>query len=412
MSELPPKTAAMFARARQVIPGGIYGHVAPAATVPGGHMPYFADRASGARYTDIDGREFIDFLCGYGPVLLGHHHPEVEAAAVEARARGSAFNHPTELTVQLAEEFVRRIDFADWAVFAKNGSDLTTWAVQVARETTRRRKILKVRGAYHGTDAWCSPGHGGLVAEDRMHVRDLAWNDVPALEELFARNTDDVACLIVTPFHHPAYADLAPPEPAFIAAAHRLCAAHGALLVLDDVRCFPRLHLGGSHLAYGWRPDLAIYCKAIGNGHPLAACVGRETHRIAASRVFLTGSYWHDPAPLAAALATLAIADREDIPAVLARTGRRFVEGFLALGEKHGHRLVSNGPPAMPYVRVADDPGFQRTQDLCAAASRAGVYLHPHHNWFLGLAHTDTEIDEALARLDRAFAAFAATRSA
>lgn len=403
MSELYPKSAALFARARRVIPGGIYGHVTPAALVPG-LTPSFATEGFGCRYRDADGHEFIDFLCGYGPMLLGYHHPEVEDAAAAARARGSAFNHPTALTVELAEALVARVDFADWAVFAKNGSDLTTWAVQVAREATGRRKILKVRGAYHGADAWCSPGHGGLVSEDRIHVAEFPWNDVAALETLFARHRDDVACLIVTPFHHPAYADSVLPDPVFVAAARRLCSAHGALLVLDDVRCFPRLHLGGSHRAYGWEPDLAVYCKAIGNGHPLAACVGRAEHQAAASRVFLTGSYWHDPAPLAAALKVLAIADREDVPARLERAGRRFVEGLLALGEKHGVGLRASGPFAMPYVRVADDPGFQRTQDLAAAAAREGVFLHPHHNWFLGLAHTDAEIDEALARLDRALA--------
>ena len=396
-----PKSAALFARARRVIPGGIYGHATPAATVPGA-LPSFAASGSGCRYRDLDGHEFIDYMCGYGPMLLGYHHPEVEAAADAARALGSAFNHPTALTVELAEALVDRIDFADWAVLAKNGSDLTTWAVQVAREVTGRRKILKIRGAYHGTHAWCSPGHGGLVSEDRIHVADFPWNDVAALEALFARHRDDVACLVVTPFHHPAYADSVLPSPEFVAAANRLCAHHGALLVLDDVRCFPRLHLGGSHLAYGWRPDLAVYCKALGNGHPIAACVGRAAHQAAASRVFLTGSYWHDPAPMAAALKVLEIAARENIPALLERAGRRFVEGFLALGEKHEVPLIASGPPAMPYVRVADDPGFQRTQDLAAAAAREGVYLHPHHNWFLGTAHTDAEIDESLARLDRA----------
>ncbi len=398
-----PKSAALFARARRVIPGGIYGHTTPAATVPGA-LPFYAESGAGCRYRDLDGHDYIDFMCGYGPLLLGHRHPEVEAAADAERARGMSFNHPTERMVELAEALVARIDFADWAVFAKNGSDLTTWAVQVAREVTGRRKILKALGAYHGTHAWCSPGHGGLIAEDRAHVHEFAWNDAAGLEALFYRHAGDVAALVVTPFHHPAYADSALPEPAFVAAANRLCAAHGVLLVLDDVRCFPRLHLGGSHRLYGWTPDLAVYCKALGNGHPLAACVGRAAHQVAASRVFLTGSYWGDPVPMAAALKVLEISARDDVPAALARAGRRFVDGFLALGEKHRIPLRASGPPAMPYVRLADDPGFQRTQDLCAAAAREGVYLHPHHNWFLGAAHTEAEIDEALARLDRVLA--------
>jgi glutamate-1-semialdehyde 2,1-aminomutase len=123
--------------------------------------------------------------------------------------------------------------------------------------------------------------------------------------------------------------------------------------------------------------------------------------------VFLTGSYWNDPAPMAAALATLAIIERDNIPEKLAATGRRFVDGFLALGAKHGIPLAASGPPAMPYVRVADDPSFLRTQNLCAAAVAQGVFIHPHHNWFISAAMTDADIDDALQRLDRALATLA-----
>jgi glutamate-1-semialdehyde 2,1-aminomutase len=398
---------ALFRRAAAVIPGGIYGHTTPAATVPGA-VPYFAAEGFGCRYRDVDGNTFIDFMGGYGPIVLGYHHPEIEAAADAARRLGAAFNHPTALLVELAEALTARIDFADWAVFGKNGADLTTWSTMVAREVTGRPKILKIAGAYHGAHAWCNPGHGGLLPEDRAHIHDFAFNDVSALEALFARHRGSVAGLMLTPFHHPAYADSQLPTPEFVAAANRLCREHGALLILDDVRCGFRLSSDGSHTVYGYTPDLAVYCKALANGHPLSACVGRAVHQAAASRVFLTGSYWNDPAPMAAALATLAIIEREKIPEKLAATGRRFVDGFLALGAKHGIPLVASGPPAMPYVRVADDPSFLRTQNLCAAAVAQGVFIHPHHNGFISAAMTDADIDEALQRLDRALATLAA----
>ncbi len=397
------QSQALFRRAAAVIPGGIYGHTTPAATVPG-EMPYFASRGQGCRYTDVDGRDYIDFMCGYGPLVLGYHHPEVEAAADTARARGACFNHPTDLMVALAEKLVARVDFADWAVFGKNGSDLTTWAVMVAREVTGRPKILKAAGAYHGTHAWCTPGHGGLIPEDRAHVHDFPWNDVERLTRLFQAHRGQVAALVLTPFHHPAYADSQLPTPEFVTAANCLCREHGALLVLDDVRCGFRLGAGGSHQKFGYEPDLSIYCKAIANGHPISACVGKKTHQAAASRVFLTGSYWNDPAPMAAALAVLDIVEREKLAARLDLLGQRFVRGFIALGKKHGCPMIASGPAAMPYVRVEGDASFVRTQELCAAAAREGVFLHPHHNWFLGAAHTEADIDEALERIDRAFA--------
>lgn len=398
-----PNSQSLFRRAAVVIPGGIYGHTTPAATVPGA-VPYFAASGHGCRYRDVDGNEFIDFMGGYGPLVLGYHHPEVEAAAEAARARGAAFNHPTDLLVELAEKLTQRIDFADWAVFAKNGADLTNWSIMVAREVTQRPKILKIRGAYHGAAAWCTPGHGGLIPEDRAHIHEFPFNDVAALEALFKTHRNQIAGLILTPFHHPAFADSVLPTPEFVAACNRLCRDQGALQILDDVRCGFRLSADGSHSVYGYTPDLAVYCKALANGHPISACVGRTPHKAAASRVFLTGSYWADPAPMAAALATLAIIARDDIPARLTTLGQRFVSGFLALGQKHGTPLITSGPPSMPYVRVANDPSFLRTQHLCAAAVTQGVFLHPHHNWFISAAMTETDIDDALTRLDRALA--------
>jgi glutamate-1-semialdehyde 2,1-aminomutase len=118
------QSQSLFRRAATVIPGGIPGHTTPAATIPGA-VPYFAAEGFGCRYRDVDGNTFIDFMCGYGPILLGYHHPEVEAAANAARARGAVFNHPTGLMVELAEKLVQRIDFADWATFGKNGADMT-----------------------------------------------------------------------------------------------------------------------------------------------------------------------------------------------------------------------------------------------------------------------------------------------
>ena len=384
-----------------MIPGGIPGHTTPAATIPGA-VPYFAAQGHGCRYRDVDGNEFIDFMGGYGPLVLGYHHPEVEAAADAARRLGAAFNHPTSILVELAEKLTDRIDFADWAVFAKNGADLTTWSLMVAREVTGRPKILKIRGAYHGSHAWCTPGHGGLIPEDRAHIHDFPFNDVAALESLFVRHRGQIAGLILTPFHHPAFADSVLPTREFVAAANRLCREHGVLQILDDVRCGFRLSIDGSHSVYGYTPDLAVYCKALANGHSISACVGRSAHKAAASRVFLTGSYWNDPAPMAAALATLDIIERDRIPEKLATTGRRFVDAFLSLGQKHGVPLVASGPPAMPYVRVADDSSFVRTQALCAAAIAHGVFLHPHHNWFISAAMTESDIDDALTRLDYA----------
>ena len=302
----------LFERARQVVPGGIYGHATPALVVPGA-SPYYAHRAEGARYWDVDGNEYIDLMCAYGPVVLGYRHAGVEAAAQRQAALGDCLNHPAAVMVELAERLVSLVDFAAWAVFGKNGSDMTTWCVQVAREHTRRKKILCVEGAYHGVDAWCTPGHGGLIEEDRAHVHRFRWNDAASFDAALARYRDQVAAVVVTPYHHPLFAPSELPAPGFMAHIQSQCARHGAVLILDDIRAGFRLHLGGSHRCLRRSsPIMICFSKAMANGYPISAAAGKAHLRRAAERVFLTGSYWNSAVPMAAALETLATLERED----------------------------------------------------------------------------------------------------
>ncbi len=402
MSRSFARSLALFERAARVIPGGITGHVHPAATLPMA-SPYYATRAEGCRYWDTDDNEYLDFLCGYGPNVLGARHPEVEAAAERQRAKGDCFNHPTPVMVDLAERLVALVDFAAWAVFGKNGSDMTTWALQVAREHTGRKKILMAHGAYHGSHAWCTPGHGGLIEEDHMHVHGFPWNDLEAFETLLRQHRGQVAGVMVTPFHHPAFADMQLPAPGFLQGVQTACRREGVVLILDDVRCGFRLHLGGSHRVFGFEPDISCFSKAIANGHPLSAAVGRKELAKAAGKVFLTGSFWNNAVPMAAAMATLDVLERDDVPAHLARMGTRLREGMTALAAKHGVPVRYTGMEAMPFLSFADERNFFRSQTFCREAVRRGVFFHPHHNWFLCAAHREADIDEALAASDAAF---------
>ena len=350
----------LFKRASAVIPGGIYGHVSPTLLEPGA-CPYFASRAEGSHYWDVDGNRYLDFLCGYGPVVLGHGHPEVEAAVDAVGRSGICFNHPTELSVQLAEKLVELIDFAGWAVFAKNGSDVTTWCTQVAREATGRKKILCAESAYHGSAPWCTPGHGGLTETDGEHTARFKWNDPQSITDLFVAHQDDIAAVFVTPFHHPLFHGSELPDETFIDTVHNLCEQHGSLLVLDDIRAGFRLQLGGSHQVYGWRPDLACYSKAMANGHPISAAVGRAELKAAASKVFLTGSFWNGPAEMAAALKTIEIIERDDIIEQIHNSGEAMMRGWIEAASEHGLDIKWSGAPGLPFMRFESDPDTPTT---------------------------------------------------
>ena len=391
----------LFERARKVVPGGIYGHVSPAAGLPR-HFPHFCDHAQGSRFVDVDGNEWLDFMCGFGAILHGYNHPEIEEAVTLQREKGSVFNQPSSLMVELAETLVAQVDFAEWAVFAKNGSDLTTWAIRVARESTGRPLVIKAKGAYHGVDSWCDPGHGGRIPDDRASIIEFEWNDLESLSLIMSENDGKIAALVLTPYHHAAFAPSELPASGFWAGVEELCRRNGVVLILDDVRCGGRLHGGGSHRYFGFTPDLAVYSKALGNGYAISACVGKEPLRKASMEVFLTGSCWNDAVAMAAALKSLELSEREEVAKSVLEKGRQLTEGLERTAAKHGKTLRMTGPSSMPYPWFEGDTNLFEIQKFCQICAEEGIYFHPHHNWFVGNAHDSKSIEQALCVADRA----------
>ena len=396
-------------RASRVIPGGVWGHQR-AAVQPRGY-PQFFSGGNGARVRDVDGREYIDFMCSWGPIVLGHRHPEVEEAVRKQAEAGDCLNGPTPHVVELAERLTSLLPHADWALFQKNGTDATTSAVTVARAGTGRRKVLVARGAYHGAVPWCSPSIVGVTAEDRAHIHYFDYNDVDSLHAA-AEEAGDLAAIMVSAFRHDQGKTQALPTPEFATAARNICDARDAALILDDVRAGFRLSLQGSWAALGIQPDLSCFSKAIANGHPLAALTGGDRFREAASSVFLTGSFWYAGAPMAASLATLSVLEQIDGPRLMREMGERLRAGLAEQAERHGFEIVQSGPPAMPLLEFVADQDFQLAERFCQEALARGVYLHHRHNMFLSTAHTAEVIDLALDATEGAFRALAADRRA
>jgi len=399
------KDSELRARAQKVVPGGMWGHQ-NAANMPEGY-PQFFSSAQGCRIRDVDGNEYIDFMCSWGPVLLGHHHPEVEAAAARQNALGDCQNGPGEAMVELAELLVDTIPHADWVQFQKNGTDATTMAVVFARAGTGRRKVLVAKGAYHGAVPWTSPSLSGVTTEDRAHVDHYIFNDIASLEAAVDRNAGDLAAILVSAFRHDVGIDQEMPTPEFARRARELCDATGAALIIDDVRAGFRLHIGGSWEGLGVRPDLAAWSKSIANGHPLAAITGNDRFREPVTKTFSTGSFWTAAVPMAAAVATVTALKRDDGIGHMRAMGERFRAGMDALATKHGVPIRQSGPVQMPLVLFENDADLAKANRFCSTALRAGAYFHPKHNMFLSVAHTAADIDAALVAADAGFTAVA-----
>jgi glutamate-1-semialdehyde 2,1-aminomutase len=392
-------------RAASVIPGGMWGHMAT--RYLGSAYPQFFERADGCRVWDVDGREYIDLMCSWGPNILGHHHQAVEAAAERQRRLGDAMNGPGEVLVELAELLVKTVAHADWAMLQKNGTDATTACVTIARAGTGRRKVLVARGSYHGAVPWCTPSLAGVTAEDRAHLIHFDYNDVASLEAAVEQAGNDLAAVVVTAFRHDIARDQELPTSAFAKRARELTAAADAALIVDDVRAGFRIDLAGSWEPLGVRPDLSAFSKAIANGYPLAAITGTDRFREAATKVYVTGSFWYGAVAMAAAIATINTLRDTDAIARMTEAGNRLRSGLDTAAKKHGLSLRQTGPVSMPMVLFDDDTEFKLANAFCSAALREGAYFHPRHNMFLSAAHTAKDIDLALQAADAGMAAAA-----
>jgi glutamate-1-semialdehyde 2,1-aminomutase len=403
-----PQSLAWMQRASRVIPCGIYGHFSPAPCVPIEHYPFFAARAQGSRFWDVDGNEFVDYLCAYGPMVLGYGNPVVDEAYQQQMKLADAATLASPKMVELAELLVELVPVADWAFFAKNGADATSYAVMTARAATGRKKIVAIRGGYHGTAPWMqNQGHHGCLEEDQTQILHIEWNDLAALEKVIAEHSGQIAAMIATPYHHPVFADSVMPADGYWSSVQKLLNQQGIVLIMDDVRCGFRLHLGGSNEYFGFKPDLICYSKAIANGYALSALVGADALRDAAARVFHTGSFWFTAGSLAAAVACLKEMQRISAPEIIRRQGQKLLDGMVDIVKNHGLMLRVSGHPAMPYLRITDDPTLMLHQQFCGECTRRGAYFASHHNWFLSAAHSDEDIqhtwdivDDALKSLE------------
>jgi glutamate-1-semialdehyde 2,1-aminomutase len=394
---------ALRERARYVIPGGMYGHLSANELPP--EYPQFYERAAGAHVWDVDGNEYVDFMCSFGPVLLGHKHAKVEAAAAAQRAKGDTMSGPGAVMVEAAEALTSRVAHADWAMFAKNGTDATTIAIMVARAATGRSKVLVATGAYHGASPWFTIRNVGVTREDRVNLPYYTFNDLASVHEAVAAVGGELAGILVSPFRHDAGFDQELVDLEFARGLRSICDQVGAALIIDEVRGGFRLHDGGSWEPIGVAPDLSAWSKAIANGYPLAAVLGTRKFADAASRIFVTGSFWYQAVPMAACLATLAAVREERAVGKMLRIGTLLREGLAHEATNAGVQIRQTGPVQMPNLSFVGDKGFAQVATFCATAVKHGVIFHPRHNWFVSAAHTEDDVERAVAAARQGFRA-------
>ena len=367
-----------------------------------GGNPVFIDRAEGAKLRDVDGNVYTDYLLGFGSVVLGHGHTEVNRAVVAALERGV---NPTLLDVahlDLAERIVGLVPSADLVSFLKTGSDAVDAAVRLARVVTGRSHVLHY--GHHGWHDWCSASPGVPDASKSLLHR-FAYNDIDSARALFDAHPGQIACVVMMPY------ELEPPRPGYLQAMKDLAHDNGALFILDEVRSGFRIGLAGAQGAFGVEPDISAFGKAMANGHAISALAGRRGIMARILDLGLTVTYFRSPDAMAASLATLEILEREDVPARLKRLGRRLMDGLDQAAHTAGVPARAIGLEATPFLRFDHEREAERDRALrlfCNGMLARGSLMTPAHHWFLCAAMTEDDIDRTVRAAERTFADIAA----
>lgn len=401
-----PLGTELWERADRVLPGGGVYLTRSADLAGRGVIPGFIAAAQGCRVVDADGRSYIDYLAANGPNLLGYRHPEVEAAADAQRSTLTTASMFPPALVDVVERLVDRFPPMSWGVVAKNGSEVVSLGVRVARQHTQRSRVIAFTSAYHGNDPELAsaPPAGPLTDSTDRLVR-LPWNDSRALLDHAEDHGDEIAAIVLNPLDQNPGVPTIEPTPEFVAAIEQVRDGHDVLLLLDDVRHGFRLHAGGSHQPLGITPDLLAIGKALGNGHAISALLGSDDLRRAARKILFTSTYMFEAPPMHAAMATLEIYDRDEVFGHIIRMGERLRAGIIDAAARTGHAISYTGPPTMPTLFFIGDTDRTTGRRFSREAAGRGALLHPMLNWNLSAAHTEADIDETIDIVNVAMAA-------
>lgn len=390
----PKRSEDLLERARRVLPQDWPFGAVWAVRHADGVYPHFAVRVDGARFWDAAGREYVDWFLGGGVATLGHRHPAVQRAMERQLERGVHLSLPSGLEVEVAERIVALFPGCEQVAFGKNGSDVTSAAVRLARARTGRERV--VISGYHGWQDWSKAGAAdaaGIPVALHGLVHEIPYNDPDAARAWMARHGGEVAAIVVEPVRH------ADPSPEFLRTLRALADEHGALLVFDEIVTGLRVARGGAQELAGVRPDLTCLGKSLANGLPLAALAGPRRWMQHVPSIYFALTFSREALALAAARATLDVHRDHDVAGHLARIGERLRAGFARLAAQAGLAASLDGHPAMLHLRL-EGAGRLATRGAEAlfveGCQRRGVYVQLHR-LLPSLAHTDADVERTLA---------------
>ncbi|MBW8183583.1 glutamate-1-semialdehyde 2,1-aminomutase [Shewanella nanhaiensis] len=421
----------LFEQAKKTIPGGVNSPVRAFNGVGG--SPRFIDKADGAYIYDADGKAYIDYVGSWGPMILGHNHPKIRQAVLEAVENGLSFGAPTELEVKMAEKVIEMVPSMEQVRMVSSGTEATMSAIRLARGFTNRDKILKFEGCYHG-HADCllvkagsgaltlgQPSSPGIPEDFAKHTLTATYNELKSVKTLFEQYPEEISCIILEPVA--GNMNCIPPVEGFLEGLRAICDQYGALLIIDEVMTGFRVSKSGAQGHYGITPDLTTLGKVIGGGMPVGAFGGRKDvmQFIAPTGpVYQAGTLSGNPIAMSAGLAQMEELCAEGLYEELAAKTKRIAEGFKAAANKHGIPMSINYVGGMFGFFFTEEEKVTRFDQVTQCDAEKfpefyhgmldeGVYLAPsaYEAGFLSMAHGEKELEETLAAAERVFAKMA-----
>jgi glutamate-1-semialdehyde 2,1-aminomutase len=420
----------LFEKSQQLIPGGVNSPVRAFRSVGG--TPIFFKKGLGSKLWDVDGKEYIDYINSWGPMIVGHAHPDVIGAVQAVAANSLSFGAPTGLELEMAVLINKLVPSMEQVRLVSSGTEATMSAIRVARGFTGRNKLVKFEGCYHGhSDAllvkagsglltFGEPSSAGVPAEVAAHTLTLEYNNTQQLKELFAKAGDEIACVIIEPVV--GNMNLVVPHMEFLQTLRELCTQHGAVLIFDEVMTGFRVHLGGAQALYDIKPDMTTLGKVIGGGLPVGAFGGRKDIMQCLAplgAVYQAGTLSGNPVAVTAGLETLKLIQAPDFHAKLTAKTKKLIDGLIAaaketgvvfsaqsVGGMFGLYFSEQCPSSFAEVMQTNKENFNQ---FFHSMLDAGIYLGPSafEAGFVSAAHTDDDIAFTLEAAKKAFLAIA-----
>ncbi len=389
------KSFALFEEAKTLVPGGVLGARKPGDFIMG-EYPIFLEYGKGSRLIDVDGNQYVDFLCGYGPIILGYREDEVDNAVInQIKEKGFCFSLTQPYQNTLAKKINDLIPSAEMSIFLKTGSDATTAAIRIARAFTNRIKVM--RCGYHGWHDWCVEMKGGIPQKFYEDVYEFQYNKLEQLEELMKKFGNETAAIIMTPFGHPLHQKMQLPKPGFLEGVRELANRYGSVLVFDEVRTCFRLRMGGAQELYKVTPDLTVLGKGMANGYAISVVTGKkDVMMAAASKLFISSTFFPNSDGYIAALKTIEILERDNVLDNIWQKGERFLQKIKIIIDKYDLGAELSGVAPMFFITFErGDNDFKRSvrTEFYTQLIRKGFFFTPHHHAYISYRHSEEDLN-------------------